>query len=211
MDRKLFLGLALTAGTTLLTCQAHAYSTSLINFPIADILKHREGLYTFGALGFAHNVNKGFNWSQTATVGVLDRAELGWSNDMMGHHVYDAKFQLYDSAKDGASASFGIANFDADAHTNDAFLTVRKDFANFRLHASAYRADKVVGIFGVDFAFGEWGGAVEHKTGTESETWVAFTSPMIAKNLNVTLASRCPWDGGSGPQYQVVLNYGFRF
>lgn len=213
MDRKLLLGLALTAGGTIFTCQAQAYSTSLINFPIADILRHREGLYTIGAAGFARNVNKGFNWAQTATVGVLDHAELGWSNDFNGHNVFDAKVQFWDSPKDGLAMSFGITNYDADAHTNDAFFSVRKDFANFRLHAEAYRSDKVVGVFGADFCCGcGWSGAIEHKTGSDSQTWVAFTSPCIKmRGLTATLASRCPWDGGSGPQYQVILNYGFRF
>lgn len=212
MERKFFCGFALFAGSIFLTNTVQASVTSLINFPIADILKHREGLYTVGALGYARNVNKGYSWAQTATVGILDRGELGLSQDFLGHMTYDAKIQLVDDPKQGWAASFGISAFDADAHTNDAFFSVRKDFANFRFHATAYRSDKINGVFGADFACGcGWNGAVEHLTGSDCQTWIAATSPNIAPGLNVMLASRIPWDGGAGPQYQVVFNYGFRF
>ena len=216
MDRKFLLTAGLVLSIAFVPGKAHAYSTTLINFPIADILKHREGMYLLGASGFARNVDKGFSWSQSATFGIFDKGELGVANDFLGHSVFDAKLQIYDAPKDGVSLSIGVAQYDADARTNDTFVCVRKDFANFRLHASAYKSDKIVGVFGVDFSCGKgccsgWSGAIEHVTGTNSETWVALTSPMVAKGVSVTLASRFPWDGGSGPQYQAILNYGFRF
>lgn len=212
MDRRSFFGAGFFVAINLFACQANAFSTNLINFPIADILKHREGLYTVQANGFARNVNKGFSWGQTATIGVCDHAELGWSQDFMGHSVYDAKVQLVDDQEKFGTLSFGISAWDVDAHTNDVFLSYRKDVGNFRCHATAYRSDKINGIFGVDFAGPcGWGCAVEHQTGSDSQTWVGFTSPQIAKGLTATLTSRLPWDGGSGSQYQVILNYGFRF
>jgi hypothetical protein len=216
LDRKITLGLTLLATATILTNHAQA-STGLINFPIADILKHREGVYSLGASGFARNVNKGYSWAHTATFGILDRGEIGVSNDFLGNTVYDAKVQLYDSEKQGVSLSIGVNRYDANARTADTFVSFRKNFTAFRFHASAYKSGSVVGVFGVDFGCGhilgcgEWSVAVEHMTGPASETWAALNSPVFADHFSMTFATRAPWDGGAGPQYQAVLNYGFRF
>ena len=115
MDRKFILGLAITIGGTLLTSQAHAYSTSLVNFPIADILKAREALYTFGAGGYAHNVNKGYSFAQTVTFGVLDQGEIGVSNDFLGHTLYDGKVQLFSNPEHGVAVSLGVNRYDPNA------------------------------------------------------------------------------------------------
>jgi hypothetical protein len=211
LDRKITLGLTLLATATIFTNQTKA-STGLINFPIADIMKHREGLYTMGASGFARNVNKGFSWAHTATFGILDRGELGVTNDFLGNTVYDAKVQLFDSEKQGVALSFGVCQYDVNARTADTFLSLRKDFSNFRFHATAYKSDSIVGVFGVDFGCcGGWSAALEHMTGPASETWAALNSPVFSDHFSVTLATRAPWDGGTGPQYQAILNYGFRF
>ena len=134
MDRKITLGASFAIAAFCLVGQAHAFSTNLINFPIADILKHREGLYTVQANGFARNVNKGFTWGQTATIGLYDIGEIGASQDFMGHLVYDAKVQLLDDQKRSGTISFGIAAYDANAKTNDAYVSFRKDFALSLIH-----------------------------------------------------------------------------
>ncbi len=212
VDRKIILGVALTFGCAMLSGQAFAYSTSLINFPIADMLKHREGLHIFGGGGYARNVNKGFSWYQTSTFGLFDKAEVGFSNDFLGSTLLDAKVQIYDAPKQGVSVSFGINRYDTVTRTSDTYVAFRKDMGNFRFHAQAYKADKIVGVFGVDFGCANgWSGAIEHVTGHDSEIWLAMNSPVFADRFSIMLATRAPWDGGPGIQYQACLNYGFRF
>ena len=212
MDRKITLGLTLVIGSAMLSSQAHAFSTGLINFPIADLLKHREGLTYFGAGGYARNVNKGFSWFHTTTFGLFDKAEFGVTNDFLGNTVLDGKVQIYDAPKQGVSLSLGVNRYDTTTRKSDTFVAFKKDMGNYRFHALAYKAEKIVGVFGVDFAAGNgWTGAIEHVTGHDSEIWVAMNSPVIADHFSVMLATRVPWDGGPGLQYQAVLNYGFRF
>ena len=212
MDRKITLGLSLVIGSTLLSSQAHAFSTSLINFPIADILKHREGLYYVGFGGYARNINKGFSWYQSATFGLFDKAEIGFSNDFLGSTLLDGKVQIYDSPKQGVSLSFGVNQYDTVTGKSDTFLAYRKDMGNFRFHAQAYKSEKIVGVFGVDFGWANgWSGAIEHVTGFDSEVWLAMNSPVFADRFSVMFATRVPWNGGPGIQYQACLNYGFRF
>ncbi|MBS1727240.1 MAG: hypothetical protein JST51_11010 [Armatimonadetes bacterium] len=210
MNRLWMKGFALAAGYGIFCCHAEA-STNLINFPIADILAHREVAYSIGVSGFAQNVDKGFAWSHGVTLGCCDKGEIGITQDLLGHTVYDGKIRFVDDPKQGFAASFGIANYDADAHTNDAYLSLRKDFTKFRFHATAYRSDKVVGVFGVDFPCCCWAGAIEHVTGSDSQTWIGFTSPNFYPGLSATVASRLPWNGNSEQQYQLILNYGLRF
>jgi hypothetical protein len=212
MDRKITLGLALLVGGVAVTGQAHAQNTYLINFPIADILKHREGLFTFRTAGFARNINKGFDYKATAAFGVLDKAELGVSNDLRGHTTFDGKVQLWEDAKQGVAVSLGETDYDFDTRKGGSYLAFRKDFPAFRFHALAFKSDTTVGVFGVDFPLAHgWGGAIEHVTGPNSEIWVGANSPVFMKHFNVLLTSRFPWDGGLGHQYQAVVNYGFRF
>ena len=108
--------------------------------------------------------------------------------------------------------SFGANNYDPDANLTDSFVVFRKDFPTFKFHAQAYKSDKVLGVFGVDFPMAKgYTAAIEHVTGPKSEIWIAAKSPIFYKGFSAMLATRFPWDGGTGVQYQAVLNYAIRF
>lgn len=212
MDRKLTLSLTILVGGALLTTQVHAQNTYLINFPVADILKHREGQFTFRTQGFARNVNKGFDYDANVTFGIYDKAEVGVSNDLRGHTMFDGKVQVYDNPEKGVSVAIGETHYDFDTRKGDTYIAFRKDMPAFRFHALVYKSDTTVGVFGADFPLAHgWSGAIEHVTGPNSEIWVGANSPTFLNHFNVMLTSRFPWDGGAGHQYQAIVNYGFRF
>ena len=201
------------AAFTLMTTGAQASLTSLINYPIADFLAHREYQENVTAGGTENYLDPKVNWSQGGTLGLFDKGEIGFTNDFESGWGYEAKVKLFESAGDHKFlVSGGFANVSTTDNTVDKFIMARYDAGKVRVHAGYYYSDFGVGVFGVDFGLPHgMSGAIEHATGPGATTWFALNMPVFTEKLQLMLGAGVPWEHGDGYKYTAALTYGMRF
>lgn len=120
--------------------------------PIADILGHREVVWTYTANGNEKNISGGmYGHSHNGIVGLFDRIELAYTNDFTGSTTYGAKVLLFENMKMALSA--GVVNYDC--HRADPYVVGRMDFDKLRVHAGIIRDDRHRIMLGADFDFGK--------------------------------------------------------
>jgi hypothetical protein len=192
---------------------AQATPTGLFWMPIADILKHREAFAFAGLMGTERNVSKGYSYFNAATVGVLNRAEIGYDNDFLGNTTYNIKVQLFDSPKklEGTALSVGIVN--CTGAYREPYVVGRHDFKDFRLHAG-YWNTMGCGRFmvGADCkVFGTGTGSLEFLSGPGSTTWGSIYMPIAAvPGLGILGAVGYSSDRSQGIQHSALLMYSFK-
>lgn len=181
--------------------------------PIADILKHREAFAFAGLSGTERNVSKGYSYFNAATVGLFDRAEIGFDNDFLGNTTYNIKVQLFDSLPklEGTSLSVGLVN--CTGAYREPYVVARRDFKDFRLHAGYWNT---MGcgrmMIGADFSvFGNGTGTIEFLSGPSSITWGSLYVPIDAiPGLGVVLGVGVPSNRSEGIQHSALLFYSFK-
>lgn len=210
MRKSLFIvGCLATVG------MAQAGPTGLWMMPIADILAHREAFAYVGLGGTERNVSKGYYYFNAATVGIFDRAEIGYDNDFLGNTTYNIKVQLFDSPRglEGTALSAGLIN--CTGAYREPYVVGRKDFKDFRLHAG-YWNTQGCGRFvaGVDFALlKDWSASVEFMSGPSSITWGQVFIPLdsMLPGFGVSLAVGVPSARSEGIQHSALAMYSFKF
>jgi hypothetical protein len=200
-------------GLTCLAACANATPTGLFLMPIADILKHREGFAFAGLLGTERNVSKGYSYFNAATVGILDRAEIGYDNDFLGNTTYNIKVQLFDSPKQlpGSGLSVGLVN--CNGSYREPYIVGKYEFKDFRLHAGYWNTMGCGRMMvGVDFpVFGEGSVSLEFLSGPGSVSWGSIYMPINAlPGLGAVLAVGVPSNRSEGIQHSALLMYSFK-
>jgi len=193
---------------------AHASVTALINIPIADILSHRQVSYNYAAGGTERDIDKGISHAQGVQIGLFDRVELGWDNDFLGEHTFNAKVLLVNTKDSALSA--GIWGWKG--KSNELYVVGRHDFADFRLHGGMQRvAGKWLPFAGADGACGkkgcckDWSWMAEVLAGEDAKFDVGLNIPLPVNGLLLTPTYSVPIKNGGGHNWNVFLTYGFRF
>lgn len=194
---------------------ANAGPTGLWLMPIADILAHREAFAYVGFGGTERNVSKGYYYYNAATVGVFDRAEIGYDNDFLGNTTYNIKVQLFDSPArlEGTALSVGLMN--CNGGYREPYIVGRHDFKDFRLHAGYWNtAGCGRMVVGADFPlFGNGTGTLEFMSGPSSITWGSVFVPVdsILPGLGLVFAVGMPSNHAEGLQHSAMAYYSFKF
>lgn len=186
--------------------------SGLTGIPTADILGHREAVYSFGATGFERQVSKGYNWTHGFTLGLYDVAEAGWDNDTPGNTTLNFKLALYQNNKTGWALSAGVKDVGLIGNSVCRYAVARKDFQNLRLHAGWQGDDRNRCLAGLDCALGNgWSCSGDYTSGEGGVSWVTLNVPFALKGLSLSLACGLPNDHAEGVQHQFSVGYGFNF
>lgn len=195
---------------------ACAFPTGLMVIPIADILGHGEVLYLYGFVGNERNIDKGYLHSHGVEIGLADRFEVGFDNDLRGATTLNAKVLLLDDKKDGRYAlSFGLLNLGD--RSGDMYLVGRYNLSpTCRLHAGYMQTGDNRLIAGADgpvpwkrMADCTW--SVEHISGEGSQTWFSLSVPVKqVPGLSAMVGVGFPGQKATGIQHSLVVSYGFR-
>lgn len=196
---------------TLLTA-ANASVTGLCLIPIADILAHREAIFELEAEGTERNISRGYAFSNSLTLGIYDRLELGVDNDFRGSTAFSAKLQLWESPKRMPGTAMSIGFTDCDGKHCEPFVVGRVDTKTCRLHTGLWRTDCIRGVFGTDFVALGGTGSVEFLSGPGSQTWLGYSFEIKqVEGLEVSLSIGVPSNHADGVRHAISLSYGFKF
>jgi hypothetical protein len=203
----------LAFGAVLASCVL-AGPTGLNYIPIADILRHREVLLTYGATGSGSPSRAQYGHANGALVGLFDRVEVGYDNDFAGGNTYNAKLLLWEGGEKSVPGAISVGYCNANGNYGEPYVVGRYDLKNLRLHAGYWRTEGANrGIFGVDFtAFRDATAMVEHITGTGGSTWVGVCVNIPkAPGLSVMFSAKFPTSRQERVEHTVTVGYGFRF
>lgn len=192
---------------------AYAGPTGCCVIPIADILRHREGIIGYAMSGTERNVDKAIGHGHYLSLGLFDRIEFGYDNDFNGSTVYNAKILLYETPETGKMAvAAGIQNWDGHGYS-EPYLVGRYDLPFCRLHFGALKDDRWRMIAGTDFPlFGSCTGAIDFTSGPGSRIWASFSAPIPGiDGLAVTFFGGFPIERSEGVQWSVDISWSFRF
>lgn len=206
VKRLLFIVACLGLGGT-----SWAGFTALNYVPIADILRHREALFSYSLTGYERNIDKRYYHNNGLTVGLLDRIEVGYDTDLANTTSLNAKLLVVDGYK-GFSASVGVSNW-AD-RTADPYVSLSYDLERCRLHGGLWSQGGVgTAYIGIDFGLGDSFTIMgEHITSGIGSTWVGgFYSVKQVPGLGVQLAVGIPNDRSQGLSHMLYISYGYRF
>lgn len=122
-----------------LTIPVQAGFTGLNFVPIADLLRHREGLAQYLVAGTDPKIDKKYGHANALTIGLFDRVEVGYDNDFLGETVYNAKALLIENSKGlkNFSLSAGISNWKG--RQSDPYVVGSYAFEKFNLHGGWWR------------------------------------------------------------------------
>ncbi len=182
----------------------------LHTMPIADILRHREVVLGTTLAGTERNIDSRIYHSNSGTVGLWDRLEIGWAHDYEKTTSFSVKALLFENERGAVSA--GVMSWRGDAI--DPYVAARLDRGWFRLHLGWIRQEGVSrGMIGFDADLGSgWTLMADHLSGPGSFTWVGFATelPGLAGG-SITLGLGIPSRRPDGFQGSFNVSYGFRF
>lgn len=197
-----------------ITIPVQAGFTGLNFVPIADLLRHREGLAQYLVAGTDPKIDKKYGHANALTIGLFDRVEIGYDNDFLGETVYNAKALLIENSKGlkNFSLSAGISNWKG--RQSDPYVVGSYAFEKFNLHGGWWRQGNVsTGFAGFDFElFPGCAAMAEHVTSRIGATWIGFSWEIpkvdgLAFGAGYGFAN----ERGAGDQHYATLTYGFRF
>jgi hypothetical protein len=193
--------------TLLLPGAAMAGPTGLTIIPIADVLGHREFLFSMGSTGTDFDVTQRRSDSHSLEFGLGDRLELGYDNDFLGSTVFNAKLQVIQGK--GRAVSVGAMNWNSGSMTP--FVDGRLDGKGYRLHAGWMKDSKKHLIGGIDFPVFAATGDLEYISGPKGAVWAGLSIPFAAlKGLTVGLGAGVSVNGKSQLMHSVSVGYGFK-
>jgi hypothetical protein len=189
---------------------AHAWPTSLITIPIADILGHRE-IYTYSGLtGTERHISRTLESTNSMAVGLFDRIEIGYDDDFNGVTSGHVKVLLFDDGRSGLSAGYvGIIE-----REKSPFVVGRINLSEkARFHAGWYHDGISRAMFGFDLALNDdWTLMADSISGRDSMTCVGFNGPLFgASGIDVTVSGGIPHTRANGYTYTVYIGYSARF
>jgi hypothetical protein len=203
----------LAFGAVLASCVS-AGPTGLSLIPIADILRHREALLTYGAAAAGNPSKAQYGHANGALAGLFDRVELGCDNDFAGGNTYNVKLLLWEGGEKSIPGALSVGFCNANGNYREPYVVGRYDLKNMRLHAGYWRTEGTNrGIVGVDFpAFRDATGMIEHLTGPGGSTWVGLAVNIPkASGLSVAVSVKFPSNHQEKVEHAITVGYGFRF
>lgn len=191
---------------------AFAGPTTLTFMPVADILSHREFMYSLNATGYERNISRGYTWDHYLEIGLYNRVEAGVDSDLLGNTTYNAKLKLLDKPAGAVSAlSVGVWNYNQHGK-GDYYAIARHDGKGYRLHVGFNRnLSGGAGLFGVDAPLAGGTAMAEWQSGLNSRGWVGYSSQIRAlKGVTLQGSAGIPGVRENGYQYFMAFYYDFR-
>jgi hypothetical protein len=145
--RGVFVFAAIAVGLLCATTTSAQIST-VINYPSADVMGHREFQINQGFTSKTPNLNTSYVQSTNYLVGLFDRLEFAGNADWVGNHSFGVKATLYRSKDETFSFGTGLQNMRK--LDGDPFACVRKSCGNWNFHAGWVRDASSYGTLGID-------------------------------------------------------------
>ncbi len=188
---------------------AFAWPTGLNQIPIAEVLGHRELYVFYGFSGTEPSISKENFHTTSIEVGIGDRIELGYDDDLRGFGEGNIKINLHSGKKCGLSAGLmGIGQGTAQKFVVGTYAVGE----SARVHGGWLDDGTNRWMAGYDMAFGENGTLmIDTISGGDSYTYVGFNwvLPKLG-GLDVTLSAGIPHERANGYAYNVYVGYGIR-
>ncbi len=194
------MGLALGAGVA---------RADLNQIPTADIYGHRQGLLELLAEGTERRVDKRYYFSHRVRVGLLDRVEVGYSNDFLGESALNVKVRV--KTWKHVTVSVGSEGMRRGLRA-DVYAVGLYELPTVRFHAGVLQNDRFQAMLGVDFDLGSGiVGMVDYVTGPGGAFWAGIEIPLPLEGLSLYLAGGLPNARGEVFQHAGGLYYEFDF
>lgn len=191
-----------------LAASGNAQVSALINYPIADVLGHREFQLNHNFTSADSKLGGQYLNSTNYVLGLFDVAEVSGITDFMGSHNFGLKFTPYRSKDENLAFGFGWQGLSSDAVST--FEYARYTMGNYNLHLGYQHDDENRGVFGFDHAFSDqWGCSGEYvgnSTGSSAcSLFYTMKSGLVLQGIYTK-----PHDLATDANYTFVLSYTFR-
>jgi hypothetical protein len=205
---------SLTKGYTCLTFTlaaigANAQVSTLINFPTADCLGHREFQLNQNFSSATPKLNTSYIQSTNYLVGLFDRVELAGIHDWQGNHAFGVKLTPYRSKDEKLAVGVGLQNMRG--LRGDPFVNTRYSLGNWNLHAGWLNTTESQATLGVDTMItSKLGGSLEYGS-APSGSAAAILYYSLTEGLLLQAMFTKPNDPTADVNHTVTLTYTFRF
>lgn len=202
---KVYVSLLLLAiGAGLIRAQ----SSALLNYPIADVLGHREVQIYHIVTSAQPKLKTQYANSTNWILGLYDNFEISGLHDWSGSFQAGLKINPWRSA-DGNS-SFGFGWQDVRGAGESPFAAFRQTFGNWNAYVGWQRDTESRGLFGLDFMFSDqWSCGVEYASaasgGLSLGVYYYFTPDLSLQGIWTRQNDRT-----SDDVHQWMLSYTFR-
>jgi hypothetical protein len=201
-------GLIFIFGATALAASSRGQVSALINYPVADVLGHREFQLNQNFTSANSNLTSQYLQSQNYVLGLFDVAEVSGITDFLGSHNFGVKFTPYRSKDEKFALGFGWQGLSSNAVST--FEYARYTMGSYNLHLGYQHDDENRGVFGFDHAFSDqWGCSGEYvgnSTGSAAYSlFYTMKSGLVLQGIYTK-----PHDIATDANYTFVLSYTFR-
>jgi hypothetical protein len=201
-------GLIFIFGATALAATSQGQVSALINYPVADVLGHREFQLNQNFTSSNSKLTSQYLQSQNYILGLFDVAEVSGITDFLGSHNFGLKFTPFRSKDEKFAFGFGWQGLSSNAVST--FEYARYTMGNYNLHLGYQHDDENRGVFGFDHAFsGQWGCSAEYvgnSTGSAAYSlFYTMKSGLVLQGIYTK-----PHDLATEANYTFVLTYTFR-
>ena len=201
-------GLIFIFGATALAATSQGQVSALINFPVADVLGHREFQLNQNFTSSNSKLTSQYLQSQNYVLGLFDVAEVSGITDFLGSHNFGLKFTPIRSKDEKFAFGFGWQGLSSNAVST--FEYARYTMGNYNLHLGYQHDDENRGVFGFDHAFSnQWGCSAEYvgnSTGSSAYSFFyTMKSGLVIQGIYTKLH-----DVSVDANYTFVLCYTFR-
>ncbi len=188
---------------------ASAWPTGLNSIPIADVLGHRELYAFYGFSGTERNITKETIHTSSMQVGIGDRFEFGYDDDLRGFGEGNIKVNLHSDKKCGLSAGLlSIGQGSAQKYVVGTYAIGE----SARVHAGWLHDGTNRWMAGYDMALGENGTLmIDTISGRDSYFYIGFNWVLPnVKGFDVSISAGIPHERANGYTYGVFVGYGIR-
>jgi hypothetical protein len=201
-------GLMFIFGATALAASSKGQVSALINYPVADVLGHREFQLNQNFTSSNSKLTSQYLQSQNYVLGLFDVAEVSGITDFLGSHNFGLKFTPIRSKDEKFAFGFGWQGLSSNAVST--FEYARYTMGNYNLHLGYQHDDENRGVFGFDHAFSnQWGCSAEYvgnSTGSSAYSFFyTMKSGLVIQGIYTKLH-----DVSVDANYTFVLCYTFR-
>ena len=204
----MYKGLICFTAFAALSAGANAQVSALINYPVADVLGHREFQFNHNFTSADSKLTGQYLHSHNYVLGLFDVAEVSGIADFLGSHTFGLKFTPYRSKDEKFAFGFGWQGLSSDAVSH--FEYGRYTIGDYNLHFGYQHDDEDRGVFGFDHTFSEqWGCSAEYvgnSTGSSAYSlFYTMKSGLVLQGIYTK-----PHDFATEANYTFVLTYTFR-
>jgi hypothetical protein len=206
---KRILGSALCIVASGFAMQVNAQVSTLVNYPTADVLGHREFQINQNFSASDPKLNTSYVQTTNYLIGLFDRGELSANVDWLGEHTMAFKLTPYRSKDEKLSVGVGYQN--CRNLTGDPFAALRISNGNWNLHTGWFRDDEDHFTLGVDTMLNDrLGGSLEYGSADSGSTGLCLYYTLTQGVVLQGILTK-PNDTTADTLHTFVVSYTLRF